>query len=366
MAKKPTVEKVLHGTVRVLTDGTVELEPDDQDLGDLEQLELIDSEGVKWWLYQRTADGSAAKGAAGEPAYLEKGTGPLDLDTVNEKHGPGRYLLRTQNPDGSYRGTRKFSIAGTPRSPVPGAPGELDLNPMKLLAEQINTKRAQVLLKSLEDQLTSGVVQTSAPASGISLEGMLKALGEERRMMIDLLRGTTPPAASPEGVLNFAMDVADRMRGKEGGKSWPEALLELVPQTLEFLGQRLPVRGAPARPAAPRPPTAPPLEGAAAPSEPPVVEIDSWALLSEAIVRAFMKGSEPTALADAIEEILTESELATLTAAPPDLVLAKVLTFDPRFQDADLQAYLTAFVLAYKLVPTQDPPTDSPPAPAAG
>lgn len=353
-------------------DAEVRVTDYEAELGDIEELESDALDEVKWWLYRARMDGTVVKSENPRGAYLVKGVGPLDLDKVREKHGGGWYLLRTKNPDGSYRKSVLFEIEGpamVTSSPASssspgGAPGDLMAEMKKQLRDEVETLKLEYQARFFRERLLAPTPATVTTPTRDPLDDLSKLVNVVRALM----PAPTQPADASK-TIEFALGLADRLEGLRrdaaGGSSWADvardAIKDTLPQLLDVLGNR----GAPARPravgasAAASPASAP--NGTASP--PPVNRV---VLIADMIAGAFSKQTEPSALADAAEEVLSEDELARIRAGTDDQVLAVLDSNTDRFrelatrtpQENEQALRMRAYVREF-LVQLKTPPADA-------
>jgi hypothetical protein len=232
--------------------------------------------------------------------------GVFDVEIVREQCGGGYFRVNGRRSDGTFfkRGVR-FGIAGPPRlhvSPNPvAAPAAIDSNVLELKRElvQMREELRAALATPKSDPLRDQLMQA--------------AIGH----MLDSPGANTAAPLTPDSlfkILDRGIEMA-QARG-EAGESWISVAKQYGGEILEILRDaRRPAPGA-APPGARVPlPTSPPIARAANPRA-------LWLVVT--LERALERGLEPAALADDVEDFLSELELAQLKAASAEQLIAQL------------------------------------------
>lgn len=297
------------------------------DTGDMSVLADARFSEWSWHIFRlRGPDEQGLRESANARIWCDRQTGPLDLATIQAKHGGGLFEIWCKDPRGILRRKFRQAIAG-PRKQYnaaepnvtttpPPAPGHASSDPLLRILE----RQGELL-----EQLIRATNSSSKDKSPSALEVL------EVAAKIANMNSPRPAQSANEllDVLKEGMALQAQVAGG-GESSTAEKLLEKSLPVIErvLAGMLAPRRPAP-RPAPPGTPV--PTSVATVVEEPtpepqaePVQETHRMTTAVEAFARAIGQGQAPEDFAVTLESILNEQELGLVRMSPAPLLLEQM------------------------------------------
>lgn len=341
-------------------------------LGDAATLGDSRITGFEWQVWRMPETGALvpANVKPGDGTYCCALAGPLNLERVRSLLGGGVYRIIGRGRDAEGRARRvvhTFQIAGKPLTP----PSPESLRPrddMNGSAPPAAVPSSDPAVRELADQVRNltALVMAQRAAGADPFDRALEQVTKLAALFGGLNRPQNPDAifGSMLGVFEKGIELGTKRDASEGSE-WIEAAKAIGPQLLDTIK----TVAAASRPAPP--PRARTASGATVVTDPNVPAVPApeaavitpadpiavrMGILVETLARAITRGTHPLDLATTTENMLSDTELATLKLATSDTLLEQLAPHTSRFEifaAPHARDYLAQFLEILRMSPEQ-------------